>query len=292
MLEPGAPETAQQRYLLARQMYLDGDLEGAAAEFRSALRLFPQSAKLAYNLARTSERLGLLDEAATHFRLYLELAPSADDRVEVERLIADLDARIAAQQPEMLVSTTPAGAQVLVDDADAPVEGTTPLRLRLRPGAHILRFRLAGHREATRTVDLAADASRSLVVPLEPDAAPAPEPAPVAAVETPAASAPSWLGWSLVATGVAATATGAVFLGLAEGTISEIEDLGPSPADRMARADLEEDWEAQRLTGWVGLGVGAAVAGAGLAVLLWPADEAPAVQTGWTGDALYVRGTF
>ena len=54
-LEPGAPPLAEQRYLIGREQYREGNLENAASEFQSAFEIFPQSPKLAYNLARTLE---------------------------------------------------------------------------------------------------------------------------------------------------------------------------------------------------------------------------------------------
>jgi tetratricopeptide (TPR) repeat protein len=91
-LEAGAPPAANQRYLVGIDLYRKGEFSAAALEFRVALQLFPTSAKLSYNLARSLERSGALTEAIAEYRNYLALAPNAADRVDVERVIAALEA--------------------------------------------------------------------------------------------------------------------------------------------------------------------------------------------------------
>jgi len=103
-LEAGAPAAANQRYLVGIDLYRKGEFSAAALEFRVALQLFPTSAKLSYNLARSLERAGALGEAIAEYRNYLALAPNAADRVDVERVIAALEAerdrRDAARRAE------------------------------------------------------------------------------------------------------------------------------------------------------------------------------------------------
>ena len=83
-LEPGASEMAVKRYLIARELYLQGNLEGAASEFQGAFDIFPESAKLAFNLARCHERLGNNDRAIGFYEKYLERAPAdAADRKDI-----------------------------------------------------------------------------------------------------------------------------------------------------------------------------------------------------------------
>jgi hypothetical protein len=70
--------------------------------------MFPGSAKLNYNLGRTLERLGRPGEAADAFRRYLARAPDAEDRANVEGLIARLEERTLTA--ELVLSTQPPGA--------------------------------------------------------------------------------------------------------------------------------------------------------------------------------------
>lgn len=93
-LEAGASEMAVKRYLIARELYLQGNLEGAASEFQGAFDIFPESAKLAFNLARCHERLGNSDRAIVFYEKYLERAPAnAADREDIERLLSALKKR-------------------------------------------------------------------------------------------------------------------------------------------------------------------------------------------------------
>ena len=85
---------ANKRYLIGRELYLQGNLEGAAAEFQSAFDIAPQSARLAFNLARCHERMGHTREAIQFYEQYLHLAPpGANDRVDIERLVAAMKKR-------------------------------------------------------------------------------------------------------------------------------------------------------------------------------------------------------
>ena len=79
---------SQQRYGIGRELYMQGNVAGAAAEFESAFDIFPRSAKLAFNIARCHERLGNNRKAVRFYQKYLELAPAdASDRGDIERLV-------------------------------------------------------------------------------------------------------------------------------------------------------------------------------------------------------------
>ena len=87
-LEQGASPMSQQRYGIGRELYMQGNVAGAAAEFESAFDIFPRSAKLAFNIARCHERLGNNRKAVRFYQKYLELAPAdASDRGDIERLV-------------------------------------------------------------------------------------------------------------------------------------------------------------------------------------------------------------
>ena len=130
-LGPGAPPSAEARYQVARQLYLQADYIGAAREFAVAYEMMPASSKLAYNLARSEERAGHLSAAVRAYRDYLRLAPKAADRDEVAAIIAALDKRIEADKPEVVITSDPAGAAVRVDEGKA--SGQTPMDLTSSP---------------------------------------------------------------------------------------------------------------------------------------------------------------
>ncbi len=93
-LEPGASQMAVKRYLIGRELYLQGNLEGAAAEFQGAFDIFPQSPKLAFNLARCHERMGHTSKAIDFYEKYLVLAPAgAVDRGDIEKLLSAMKKR-------------------------------------------------------------------------------------------------------------------------------------------------------------------------------------------------------
>lgn len=267
-LEPGAPALAVQRYALGIDHYRARRFDHAAEEFEAALLVFPASAKLAYNLGRCYERLGRPSAAIEQYRRYLKRTPGAPDRDSVQRLLSALEKRV----PELVLNTTPAGASVTIDAGEAPIQGRTPLRHRVPVGERLVRFSLTGYADAVRTVELEPGDSKVLHVELEP------------------ASSTAWVGWSLVGVGLAAGATGAVFLNLAATDADEADQLGPRPSEVEERADLEDAFEAHRTVGWVGVGLGAAAVSTGLALLLWPEDAPLTVST--RGRGLRVEGSF
>jgi tetratricopeptide (TPR) repeat protein len=268
-LEPGAPALAQQRYLVARDLYGKGRLQEAQAELEVAYELFPTSPKLAYNLARVHERLGHTPDALRFYRRYLELSPGASDAAEVTALVRVLERHLAETPVALSVRSTPAGATVSVDGTTEKPQ-PAPATLSLAPGRYVVRLHLDGYDEATRTVELAADHSTELDVVLQ-----AARPAPVgpagvaqrAAPQVPGAA--KWratAGWIGVGVGAAALGTGALFHLQALDTEDRGRALGPGRPDAASR--LQQDLDRQQTAMWVGYGVGVALVGAGLYLLL------------------------
>ncbi len=94
-LEVGASPMAVKRYLIGKELYLQGNVQGAAQEFQGAFDIFPRSAKLAFNLARCYERLGKTREALKYYEEYLKLAPpDAADRADIQRLTEAMRKRL------------------------------------------------------------------------------------------------------------------------------------------------------------------------------------------------------
>lgn len=264
-LEAGAPETAEQRYDIGVALYHAGRYAEAAAEFDAALALFPTSAKLAYNLARCRERADELKPAVVAYRRYLENAPEAEDRAEVETLIVRLEERIDARRPTAKVVTTPVGATV--QDADGTALGQSPLTVRLDPGVHVLRVTLHGHADAIRELTLAEGETRAVTVELEATAAPAP--ASIVEAAPPEPDRPvNWLAWSAVGAGMLAAGAGAFFHAQTFDTVDEADGLPPTEDGRSRYADLEDELQGEQIGAGVGYGLGAALVGTGIALLL------------------------
>ncbi len=261
-LEDGAPESAQKRYLIGRELYQLGRIDEAANEFRAAYALFPNSPKLAYNLGRTYERLGKLEEAERFFARYIELLPNASDRAEVEKILLTLKTRQEQRRAELVLSTTPPGASVYLDEGKTPLPEKTPTRLKVTPGGHVLRFHLEGYREGTLAVDVPERGSQAHHLTLQshqtPDLAGARPPRdwrPIA-------------GWSMVGLGAVAVGVGTYFLVDAASSADEAGNLRATPDDLLRYDDLQTEHDRARLTGLVttSVGVGLAAAGAGLVV--------------------------
>jgi tetratricopeptide (TPR) repeat protein len=262
-LEAGAPESAQKRYLIGRELYQLGRIDEAANEFRAAYELFPNSPKLAYNLGRTYERLGKLEDAERFFTLYVQLLPSAPDRAEVEKILLTLKARREQRRAELVLSTTPPGASVFLDEGKTALPERTPTRLKVSPGGHVLRFHLEGYREGTLAVDVPERGSQAHHLTLQshekPDLAAGPPPRdwrPIA-------------GWSLVGVGAAALGVGAYFLVDAASAASEAGNLRATSDGLIRYDELQTQHDRSRLTGIVSTAVGAGLAGAGAGLVVW-----------------------
>ncbi|MCK6576159.1 PEGA domain-containing protein [Myxococcota bacterium] len=273
-LEPGAPPLATQRYQNGRRLYAAGDLPGAAAEFRSALTLWPSSPKLAFNLARTLERQGELGEAVGLYRRYLELSPTADDRATVSALATALEARVEAERPRFVISALPEGTEVFLDEV---MVGRAPLTVATTPGEHVIRFKAPGHQSVLRTLTAERGKTTPMAVQLE-RAAPGRETAGEASAEgaTGPRSDPAWrvpVAYAALGLGAVGLGLGAYFTAAAAETADEANGLGPG---RQARYDaLDDRLSGQKAGMGAGYGLGLVGLGAGLALLLWTPDAAP-----------------
>ena len=280
-LGPDAPPAADLRYQRGIELFQQGRFALAAQEFRVALELVPGSARLAYNLARSLESAGQLDRAIEAYRQYLVLSPQADDRPAVDGFIRALSKELERQRGAVLVTTTPEGAQIFVDQEASA--GRAPLTLRLAPGHHVLRLEADGYRQAVREVEVAEGGSGAVDVTLEVLRTEVVEPAVGAAAE-PGVSGRGLLGWSLVGAGVASVAAGVVFYAKASDAADQASEGGIS---RNRHAALEDDFGTQNALAWTGLGLGAALTAAGVTLLVLPEDEA--VSLGPTLGGAWVR---
>lgn len=277
-LPDDAPPQAVQRYTIGVELYRAEKYEAAAREFRVAFKLYPKSTKLAYNLARCLERANRYGEAVDAYREYLELAPNADDRAEVEGSIAALTEEL----PELVLSSQPAGATVQIDGR--PVEGTTPMRVRLSPGAHLLQVAI-GARQAAKTVDIVAG-QNALLLELPPAA----EATTATGSVEPASPPGSVWPWVAFGVGAAGVLTGVVFTVIAADEADQRDAIGE---DTTAARDHHDAMNSANTLSLVGYGVG--VAGVATGALLMVLDDpersasiSPAVGPGFVA----VRGRF
>jgi hypothetical protein len=130
-----------------RVAYDEGDFERARDRFRAALELFPYPMAM-LSLGLAAERLGDAAEAVRWLEAYLASGPVSDAtslRARVERL--------RRTPVEVRVTSEPLGARILLDGAEEPV-ASTPARLSLVPGHHVLRLLADGYEQADRGVDV------------------------------------------------------------------------------------------------------------------------------------------
>lgn len=91
---------ARQHFEAGVRYYEGGDFPHAVEEFLAAYRLAP-SPELSYNVARAYERMGEGAEAIRYYRTYLDDPSAQENRAEVERKIAQMEAAAARQQESL-----------------------------------------------------------------------------------------------------------------------------------------------------------------------------------------------
>ena len=170
----GDTQAAAEAFREGAERYQQGSYTLAAQSFRRALSLAPHP-NTRFNLARSLEAAGEIAEALATWEAYrAEVRAPADVR--------DAETRIGAlrERPvEVFVASEPLGASLTVDADPAPT-GVTPLRVRLRPGAHVLLLRRDGHRERVQRVEVAPATPQDVSVRLEAVVAPPPPATPPA----------------------------------------------------------------------------------------------------------------
>jgi tetratricopeptide (TPR) repeat protein len=113
---------AKQHYAAATKFYDLAEYEGALREFKEAYRAVEDPAFL-FNIAQCHRKLGHTQDAITFYRNYLRRAPSAANRAEVERRIAELErAPAAPAEPPPEKETPPVVPLVLDPPSPAPAK--------------------------------------------------------------------------------------------------------------------------------------------------------------------------
>ncbi|MCA9541250.1 MAG: PEGA domain-containing protein, partial [Myxococcales bacterium] len=138
------PDEAERLKAAAEQAVRAGDAVKAVYYLRRAYEAHPDPGLIA-NLGLVYERLGQYGDAADSFERYL-----ASDPPEAKRIAAE--AALARLRPEGVITSTPPGATVQLDDAPESV-GNTPLRLRLTAGAHAARLTYFGYAPADAPIE-------------------------------------------------------------------------------------------------------------------------------------------
>lgn len=161
-LADNTADEADLRFRRGVDFYRAGKFEDALSEFFQSNRLV-QNVNVVQNIARCYEQLKMYDEAYRYYRDALAANAKAEDK----KALNDSLARIAPRVALLQVTTHPPGAEVYVERKDLGSLGAAPKILALPPGKTTVIVALAGHRDATKTVDLAIGRTASVELGLD-----------------------------------------------------------------------------------------------------------------------------
>jgi tetratricopeptide (TPR) repeat protein len=150
---------AKQRFNAAAQAYHEARYKDAIELFMQANALDPH-ADLLFNVGQAYEKLGEVPNALRSYRDYLRAAPGATDRGNVERTIANLEARLRERGVQQVtVFSTPAGATLQLDGK--PV-GQTPWTGEIAPGRHVAVLHASGYPDVAKEFVLVSERAMDL----------------------------------------------------------------------------------------------------------------------------------
>ncbi len=130
--QAAAPGAGEARRLARRSVleYDTGDYDAALADIARAYELDPRPGFL-FNLGQCHRALGHYEKAALAFRSYLRAVPRAKNRSQVERLLAEMEAKaksqLAAAPPPVAARAPPPPAPPRAESA-AAVAPAPPIR--------------------------------------------------------------------------------------------------------------------------------------------------------------------
>lgn len=267
-------DAARKSYSQGEKAFASGDFVGAQAGFETANSLIP-SPHAEYWLAKSLEaQPDKLEPAIAAYERFLanpEAAKAGEDKVaDAQTRLEGLKAKLVG---EVEIVTTPMGASVSIDGT--PQAGTTPLIVKLAPGAHKVSVTLAEHEpkdldievkggeKSQQTIELVATPPPAPPPVAEPLPAPAPVAPPPPALEK-RSMVPAFVTLGIAAAGAA---VGTVFGLQALSAKSDFED-NPS-------TEAADDTERNALIADMAFGVAITLGVTGI-VLLTSSDDAPA----------------
>lgn len=173
--QPGAEASTEERRELAKrtfyaaeQAYKLGQYAVAIQAYEQAYAYYPTPALL-FNKAQAHRKLYDLKNDLAEIKLardlyerFLREDPTSARTSLARELISEIDAKIAAHverpraeaapeappETQAIVTSTPAGAEVVIDDTDFAQGGKTPYIRKVEPGRHVAHFRARGYEPA------------------------------------------------------------------------------------------------------------------------------------------------
>jgi hypothetical protein len=285
---------ARERFQAGVRAYEEGRYRDAVDLLLEADRSM-HSPAFAYNIGLAYEAMEDQASALRWFRGYLREAPDTEDRPAVEKRIAALEGALQKRGiQQATVVSSPEGATVTIDGKPL---GVTPWTGELVPGRHRVELNLRGHDRVERYVEVLAHRAQDFPFQLQatavqqPQAVPAPTPAPVQPVTESKLSRISPWTWTALTASTLVLGGALVF------------ELSRANAEEEAREAPQVDYqdkldtaESRQTTARVLAAVGGALlvtSGVLLAVDLTRSKTAAvSVRCGTTGCFVAGRGAF
>ncbi|MCB9727069.1 MAG: PEGA domain-containing protein [Deltaproteobacteria bacterium] len=241
---------------LQQQAWADHGRRRYKAALPAALRAFDldPNADLANLLADLHANLRMPCDGVLDLMLAADLDPSEPARDYIDKTLPILARKCDRKLGWVRIEATPAGARVRVGG----VEFQAPRTVGLRAGEHTVDVSAPGHEAVTRTLEVRAGHGATERYTLAAVAPPVgaskpvqvekpqstPEPTPV--IPEPVTPAPVRkghglrnAGWTLLATGLAAAATGAGMTVWGQAAVDEADDLSSNGATVLTGDDLQ-----------------------------------------------------
>ena len=178
------PPSADSEYARGKAALKGGDSAQALEAFKSGLALAGEDEgtrwQLVLAIGLTYEEGGMPHHAVEYYQRFLNQSEQHRDalspkwnkrRTLVQGNISRLEKRMAATFGYVTVASEPTGVQVHINGqrAGADADAVTPVGFYLPAGTHTASLRLAGHKLAEQTFELAAGKIRPLRFVLEPE---------------------------------------------------------------------------------------------------------------------------
>jgi hypothetical protein len=155
----------------ARQLLKKGNRLFAAGDYKRAYEAFKAgnekraSPVFLRSMAFCQIKLYRHKTALKHLEKYLKKYKRAKDAAKLRETVTKLEQAVSTK---VTITSTPAGAEVLIDSEATKPLGKTPLpEITIEPGTHTVILRKKGYATTTKTFEIEAGKSASLTIPLE-----------------------------------------------------------------------------------------------------------------------------
>jgi hypothetical protein len=175
-------------------LFQSGDLTAARAAFARARDLVPDKANPYRWLGLVDARLGRCAEAIQELDEFVRRVPTNDTRAVEAITIRDrCKEELQPKVGTLVIESTPPGAEVHLDEPEAPA-GVTPYRNDAVPvGSHVVYLHKPGYRALEKSVRVGRNETVRLDLALsaEPTPSPSPSPSPSVVLTPPSTQPPA-----------------------------------------------------------------------------------------------------